>query len=270
MSSRAWRTFERYRYQMEVKHLPAVKRALDNQIKFFADLVERGEDISLVLPIDEFYDVILELYKDTGARFAGWQARELERTMKRFNVDESYVQEIINYFRLHIYNKSILRITDTTRDIVFEVLAKGAEEGWGARRTAQEIIARGVDLNRMRAVRITRTETVRAANLGKWSAAKNFQFLTDKVWVSAGDNRVRPQPNFSPGAANHIAMNGQRIGLNETFTNGCKFPGDPEASPDETIQCRCTLIFRQVKDSEGRPILASTGQPVGRPARQLA
>ena len=260
MASRAWLVFNRLQTRQENKHLPAIKRALDNQMKFFADLVRNGGDIFTTLPIDEFYNVILELYKDTGSRFAGWQTDELEKTapdrQKRFNVDQSFIDEIIAYLQQAIYNKSILRITDTTRDIVMEIFREGTQEGWGAERIAQEIVRRGAQININRSRVIARTETVRAGNLGKWSAAKKFRWLTDKVWVSAGDSRVRPQPNFSPDAANHIVMNGQRVGLNDTFTNGCQFPGDPEADKKETIQCRCTMIFKQVRDANGNPIRA--------------
>lgn len=50
-----------------------------------------------------------------------------------------------------------------------------------------------------------------------------------KVWVT-GDN---PRPS-------HEAMNGERVPINEDFSNGAKWPGDDTIGPDETCGCNCT------------------------------
>ena len=82
---------------------------------------------------------------------------------------------------------------------------------------------------------IVRTETIRAANAsanalyGTWGAKR-------KEWLATMDNRVRDT---------HAAINGKHIAIDAKFDVGgsaLRFPGDPEGSGSETINCRCTLL----------------------------
>ena len=50
-----------------------------------------------------------------------------------------------------------------------------------------------------------------------------------KRWVT-GDN---PRPS-------HAAMDGEIVDIDETFSNGCDWPGDDSADPDETCGCNCS------------------------------
>ena len=55
-----------------------------------------------------------------------------------------------------------------------------------------------------------------------------------KVWVTVGDDRVRPT---------HHACAGQgSIPLDEAFSNGLMYPGDPNGDMDEIENCRCWLV----------------------------
>lgn len=51
----------------------------------------------------------------------------------------------------------------------------------------------------------------------------------EKAWVT-GDN---PRPE-------HAAMNGQRVPIDEPFSNGCFWPGDENGDPDTTCGCNCS------------------------------
>lgn len=50
-----------------------------------------------------------------------------------------------------------------------------------------------------------------------------------KQWVT-GDN---PRPS-------HAAMDGEIVDIDEPFSNGCDWPGDDSADPDETCGCNCS------------------------------
>jgi len=254
MSSQAWRIYEQQRIRHEKRHAPKIYRAIRKQFIEFADRIEKGEDIHSFLPIEELALTIRNLYIETGGAFARWQTRELDAGIKRFNVNDQWVSEIIEYFRMHLFDKTVLPITGTTRDIVLKIMERAQQEGWGVDKIVSYIRKETVELSRTRTRLIVRTETGRAANLGKWKAAQSFQFETNKIWVSAGDRRVRPQPSFSPDAANHIVLNGKPAGLDDAFPNGLAFPGDPNGSAKETCNCRCTMIFKTVKDADGNPI----------------
>lgn len=254
MSSIQWRQYEQARLRKERIFLPKVYRALRHQFIEYANRIETGQDIMTLLPIEELGGVIRSLYLETGVSFARSQSRELQAEIKRFNPSDKWVNEINEYFRLSLFDKVVLPISETTRDIVLKIIQKGQEEGWGTDKIVSYIRKETKELSRWRAKMIVRTETGRAANLGKWKAAQDFKFETDKKWVSAGDRRVRPQPTFSPNDANHIILNRENAKLDGLFSNGLLFPGDPNGPANETINCRCTLVFVAVKDADGRPI----------------
>ena len=44
-------------------------------------------------------------------------------------------------------------------------------------------------------------------------------------------------PNSRPS---HASMNGQRVGIDEKFSNGAMWPGDDNLSPDESCGCNCS------------------------------
>ena len=51
----------------------------------------------------------------------------------------------------------------------------------------------------------------------------------EKEWVTG--------PNSRPS---HAAMNGQRVPIDENFSNGARWPGDDNLSPDESCGCNCS------------------------------
>lgn len=56
-----------------------------------------------------------------------------------------------------------------------------------------------------------------------------------RVWITASDARVRDS---------HAAMEGESVGLDERFSNGLLFPGEPGGPPEEVINCRCIVDIR--------------------------
>jgi len=61
--------------------------------------------------------------------------------------------------------------------------------------------------------------------------------LPQRIWVTASDEKVR---------STHSSMQGQRQFVGQPFISGAGgrlfFPGDPRASANETVNCRCVLI----------------------------
>ena len=54
-----------------------------------------------------------------------------------------------------------------------------------------------------------------------------------KEWVCTHDDRTRPS---------HLELDGERRDLDEEFSNGLQYPGDPNGDPSEVYNCRCTLV----------------------------
>jgi len=59
----------------------------------------------------------------------------------------------------------------------------------------------------------------------------------EKEWVTGANPR-----------ASHAAMDGERVPIDETFSNGAKWPGDDAIGPDETCNCNC---YTEVVITEG-------------------
>ena len=96
----------------------------------------------------------------------------------------------------------------------------------------------------MRAETIARTEGLRIAHQGTRDL---FQQAIDRGDVEA-DSLVREWHHTNAGKdprADHEAMNGQTRKIDEPFESGSgvklMYPGDPDAGPAETINCRCAV-----------------------------
>lgn len=90
--------------------------------------------------------------------------------------------------------------------------------------------------NMNRAILIARTENTRVQNESREEVFKNATqkgIKLKKQWVSAGDSRVR---------RSHRDLNGETRDMNDTFSNGCEYPGDPRGGASEVCNCRCTMV----------------------------
>ena len=56
--------------------------------------------------------------------------------------------------------------------------------------------------------------------------------LTTKIWVAVQDGETRDS---------HAITDGEEKPINMAFSNGLMFPGDPNGSAEEVINCRCVI-----------------------------
>ena len=88
------------------------------------------------------------------------------------------------------------------------------------------------------AIRIARTEGHRIqcqAGMDACYKAKEKGADVVKQWDATLDDRTRES---------HVAVDGQIRELDEPFSNGLMFPGDPRGGAAEVINCRCALLQR--------------------------
>ena len=88
------------------------------------------------------------------------------------------------------------------------------------------------------AMRIARTEGHRIQVQGAMDAcykAKDVGADVVKQWDSTLDGRTRPS---------HQRVDGEIKELDEPFSNGLMFPGDPDGGAAEVVNCRCALLQR--------------------------
>ena len=90
------------------------------------------------------------------------------------------------------------------------------------------------------AIRNARTSTTCAQNAGRtrsYQRAVNIGIELYQVWLAALDSRTR---------SSHRHMDGEKVkvvkGKQVKFSNGLRYPADPDGRAEEVWNCRCTLV----------------------------
>lgn len=116
-------------------------------------------------------------------------------------------------------------------------ISRGIATGMSYQQVAQQLA--GVsNIGYNNAVRIARTEGHRIqvqAGMDACYKAKERGADVVKQWDAALDDRTRES---------HAAVDGEIRELDEKFSNGLMFPGDPAGGAAEVINCRCALLQR--------------------------
>lgn len=120
----------------------------------------------------------------------------------------------------------ITSMLDTDFDRLKALILAGMEEGISVPELARRIRDYFDDVSLNRAKTIARTETGRLVSQATEEAYKQSEVVTGKEWLSAEDDRVRPE---------HVENNGVIVATDGTFPNGERYPGD------NSINCRCAL-----------------------------
>lgn len=94
---------------------------------------------------------------------------------------------------------------------------------------------------------IVRTESTKATNVTQMLAADDEVYQMEKTWIAIEDNRTRVTHS-------HRGVDGEKVNLDQPFTNGLLYPGDPSGDAAEVINCRCTLGYNVQRDTNGRPV----------------
>lgn len=159
------------------------------------------------------------------------------------------------WLNLNILTK-ITNISSTTQRAIAKVIEDKLNQGETSiveiRSTIME--ASNGEVNKHRATLIARTETMQAMNKGRRLAMYSSGLEWTKKWIDTPDKRTR----LSHRA---VALEDYKP-LGEPYwlvdRNGglepCYFPGDPQLSASNCINCRCTEIYQVLRDAAGRPI----------------
>ena len=135
-----------------------------------------------------------------------------------------------------LYESLGINVNDLKKAIRHEV-SRGISNGYSYRDIARNIRNQmGIDLNK--SIRIARTEGHRVnqqSTMDGIYAAKEKGADIVKQWDSTLDKKTRPS---------HQRVDGEIREIDERFSNGLMFPGDPEGSAGEVINCRCVLLQR--------------------------
>lgn len=166
--------------------------------------------------------------------------------LKRFGFNDKWTTEVQQFFDRYLLNKVVIPITETTREMIAEVLEKAIAEGWGVDKIVSYL--NSPDFTKWRARMIVRTEAARATNYASMLAASEFDYEMQKNWIEVKDNRTRRTHRHATG------VGGEVKDFYERYSNGLMFPGDPNGSAKEVINCRCVQGVKPKRDDKGRLI----------------
>lgn len=109
-------------------------------------------------------------------------------------------------------------------------------QGKSIKHMADDLQKRITTMSRDSAIRTARTAVTGAQNAGRmdsYAAAEKMGVKLKKEWLATLDARTRHS---------HAILDGEQVAQDKKFSNGCRFPGDPQGPPWEIYNCRCTLI----------------------------
>lgn len=116
-------------------------------------------------------------------------------------------------------------------------ISRSISTGMSYAQTAQQL-ANYTNIGYNKAARIARTEGHRiqtTATMDACHKAKDKGANVVKQWDATLDARTRDS---------HAQVDGEIRELDEHFSNGLMFPGDPSGSAAEVVNCRCALLQR--------------------------
>lgn len=136
-------------------------------------------------------------------------------------------------------NQMASDVTTTTFNAIKDQLDQGYQNGESVPQLATRIRKVFDQASTSRAQTIARTETIGAMNQAANTYASNLppSVVGRHRWLAHHDDRTRPH---------HRAADGQEAPMGQPYHVGgslMRFPHDPAAPPDETINCRCTEMF---------------------------
>ena len=134
-----------------------------------------------------------------------------------------------------LLNSRLNRITgipDTIRRNISSQISEGFRTGESLQQIEQRI-KNVYTFTGNRAKTIARTETAGVINEAAHTVFAD-NGVAGKRWITAGDDKVRE--THVGAAADGV------IPIDQNFSNGLAYPGDPNGSAGEVINCRCALV----------------------------
>lgn len=155
-----------------------------------------------------------------------------EQTVKRLIVEQP---ELMPYYPPKRALKRGIDLAWGKKQITASVTSS-ILQGKSIKHMADDLQTRIITMNRDSAIRTARTAVTGAQNAGRmdsYFAAEKMGIKCRKEWMATLDGRTRHS---------HAMLDGEVVDNDKKFSNGCRFPGDPQGRPEEIYNCRCTLV----------------------------
>lgn len=147
------------------------------------------------------------------------------------NVGYNYLNANLLKFAQKNTTTLISGVSKTTSSLVSDIIQGGLDANASVKDIAQ-LIRDATGFSKSRAELIARTETTRAFNGAPTEALQEYGTESGRVftktWFGVMDEKERDE---------HVAMEGETVGVDEPFSNGSFYPDEPN--------CRCSVVFTE-------------------------
>ena len=170
-------------------------------------------------------------------------------------VDEGTVKKLVKDGEIKLPRRkiSIPKDRQWNKKAIASQMMQGILQGETVPQMAKRLQA-VTDMDKTASIRNARTMTTEAENGGRLASMEEAESLGleyEKTWMATHDERTRES---------HAMLDGESVPLDEPFSNGLMFPGDPNGAPEEVYNCRCSIV-RKLVGYKGKKINAGSYNP---------
>ncbi len=214
--------------------------------------------IPALVKTDKVNALLVEMYGTVGRDFASnikdsINRKRLKEGIATKDLDEDLWDEFMQEWAMREAGIKIVSINNYTKDefirLIREQITYGHEYGLGRDQIADRIykqLPKEWNLSTYwKAQRIAQTEVIGASNRASFEAASRTGYNMTKTWLTAPLGLAKNERHALPGAIMQ-----ETVQMHEKFKvdggNGYEdmdCPGDANASPENVINCRCTITY---------------------------
>lgn len=237
----------------ERRYEKQIYTALKKQLQPYLDAIKQApgniNQFDLITPAP-LADVLENLYVTAGVAYADAMYSAIQPPSKATKEQlRAGWRDFMRRFAVTNLTGLLLDINRTSVTIIERIVTAGLQEGLGILEIAKSIEERVIKIFTDRSKLIARTEMVKATNTAAMQSASTSDFMYEKKWIPASDQRTRPD---------HLAMlDSDWIPFDAKFSVGgveMDRPGDASAPASQVCNCRCKVVFRLMRDVDGLPI----------------
>jgi len=255
-----WKATESTRESWEQKLGQAIAEQFEREAEEVVAAYETDEEDAALAAVDDQmpeWESLLSAALTAIVEFAGQEEIDrLAAIAEKSSTGPSEVKlefdpwaDIIRRWVRATAAKHVQKITETTKEWIRGEIRLGIDAGESSKEIAKRIKDRyeswanpaDSDITMTRAMTIARTESHAAVHYGHRQGARQasdeWGLELTKEWIAARDGRVRDS---------HDAIDGETHKMDESYSNGLMYPGDPSGPPEEVINCRCTERHRVI------------------------
>ena len=178
-------------------------------------------------------DIFKPLWKSTYA--AG-----VEVAYKAYGLRGVDRPELLSHAKLRGASR-VAHVTQTTKANIARIVINGIDAGISREAMAQEIMQEHEIQSKSRARLIADQETITTLETGHYDMMRSTGAAT-KTWHHRPQKHPR---DGKDGGPNHVAMDGETVPIDGRFSNGLRYPCDPDGPAKETIKCHCYVTYNR-------------------------